>query len=100
VPSVAVVGGHLGTRWVPDDTSAQSGRELLAGAMALALMRSGWVVEVSEGRSILRKGETTLDPRGEIEALATGAVNAAGWRAKTTASGIGSLRLDALRQAA
>lgn len=100
VPSIAVVGGHLGTRWVPDDTAARSGRELLAGALGLALKRAGWAIEASEGRSLLRKGESAIDPRSEIEQLATGTLDAAAWRAKTAALGVSSLRLDALRDAA
>ncbi|HYY45967.1 MAG TPA: M48 family metallopeptidase [Candidatus Angelobacter sp.] len=100
VPSVAVVGGHLGPRFVPDDAAAQSGRELLAAALALALQRVGWVADVAEGRSVLRKGEAVVDPRAEVEQLATGGVDASAWRAKTTALGIGALRLDALRPAA
>lgn len=100
VPSIAMVGGHLGTRWVPDEAAAESGRELLAGSLGLALIRAGWVIEVLDGRSVLRKGEVTIDPRHEIEQLATGALDAAAWRTKTASLGIASLRLDVLRQAA
>jgi hypothetical protein len=101
VPSVAVVGGRLGTRFVSDEAAAERGRTLLAAALGLAMLRVGWSAEPSaEGRSVLRKGGTVLDPRSEIDQLASGATDAAGWRAKTTSLAIGGLRLDALRQAA
>jgi heat shock protein HtpX len=101
VPSVGRVGGRLGTRWVPDEAAARSGRDLLAGALGLALLRDGWAIEASaEGTIIVRKGDTVIDPVAEIEELADGSMDAASWRAKSASLGIASLRLDALRRAA
>jgi hypothetical protein len=100
-PSVARVGGRLGTRWVANEDAARSGRDLLAGALGLALLREGWAIEASpNGTVIVHKGDAVIDPTREIEQLASGSTDAASWRAKSTALGIASLRLDALRRAA
>ncbi|HEV3096771.1 MAG TPA: M48 family metallopeptidase [Candidatus Dormibacteraeota bacterium] len=100
-PSVGKVGGKLGTRWVADEEAARSGRALLAGALGLALVRAGWVIEASAtGHAVVRKGDVVVDPMKEIEQLTDGSMDAAGWRARATAMGISSLRLDALRRAA
>jgi hypothetical protein len=100
-PSVARVGGRLGTRWVPDEAAARIGRDALAGALGLALLREGWAIEASpNGTFVVRKGETVVDPIKEIEQLADGSMDAASWRAKSTGMGVASLRLDALRRAA
>jgi hypothetical protein len=100
-PSVARVGGHLGSRWVPDEAAARSGRNVLAGALGLALLREGWAIEASpDGTVVVRKGDTVIDPAKEIEQLADGSIDAASWRAKSTGLGIASLRLDVLRRAA
>ena len=100
-PSVGKVGGKIGTRWVADEEAARSGRAMLAGALGLAMVRAGWVVEAgASGRAVLRKDDAVVDPAGEIEQLVDGSIDAAAWRAKTTMMGIASLRLDALRRAA
>jgi Zn-dependent protease with chaperone function len=100
-PSLARVGGRLGSRWVADENAARGGRDLLAGALGLALLHGGWAVEVSApGSVVLRKGDTVIDPTKEIEQLADGSMNAAGWRAKSTSWGITAVRFDALRRAA
>jgi hypothetical protein len=101
VPSVGRVGGRLGNRWVADEAAARSGRDLLAGALGLALLREGWAIEASpDGTVIVRKGDAVINPMKEIEQLADGSMDAASWRAKSTGVGIASLRLDALRRAA
>jgi hypothetical protein len=100
-PSIARVGGRLGTRWVPDEAVARTGRDVLAGALGLALLRDGWAIDVSpEGTVVVRKGDVVIDPVKEIEQLADGSMDAASWRAKSTGMGIASLRLDALLRAA
>lgn len=100
-PSVARVGGRLGTRWVPDEAAARTGRDVLAGALGLALLREGWAIEASpNGTVVVRKGETVIDPINEIEQLADGSMDAVSWSAKSTAMGIASLRLDAFLRAA
>jgi hypothetical protein len=100
-PSLAKVGGRLGTRWVADETAAQAGRDLLIAALGTALLRSGWVVEeTASGSPTLRKGETVIDPGQEIDRLVSGEVDAVAWRSKWTGLGAVSLRLDALRRAA
>jgi len=100
-PSVARVGGRLGTRWVPDETAARTGRDLLAGALGVALLREGWAIEASpNGTVLVKKGDTVIDPIKEIEQLADGSMDATSWRAKSTGMGIASLRLDALLRAA
>lgn len=101
VPSVAKVGGRLGTRWVANETVARAGRDLLAGALGLALLRAGWAIEPSPtGAAMVRKGGALIDPGLEIDRLADGSTDAAAWRAKWAALGVASLRLDALRRAA
>jgi heat shock protein HtpX len=100
-PSLAKVGGRLGTRWVADETAAQAGRDLLIAALGTALLRSGWMVEeTASGSPTLRKGETVIDPGQEVDRLVSGEVDAAAWRSKWTGLGAVSLRLDALRRAA
>jgi hypothetical protein len=100
-PSLGKVGGKLGTRWVADEEAARSGRALLAGALGLAMLRAGWVVEASaSGSAVVRKGDVVVDPTKEIEQMVDGSIDAAAWRAKATTLGIASLRLDALRRAA
>jgi hypothetical protein len=101
VPSIARVGGRLETRWVPDEATARSGRDLLAGALGLALLREGWASEASaNGTVVVRKGDTVIDPVKEIAQLADGSMDAASWRAKSTGMGIASLSLDGLPRAA
>jgi hypothetical protein len=86
---------------VPDEAAARSGRDVLAGALGLALLREGWAIEASpDGTVVVRKGDTVIDPAKEIEQLADGSIDAASWRAKSTGLGIASLRLDVLRRAA
>jgi hypothetical protein len=86
---------------VPDEAVARTGRDVLAGALGLALLRDGWAIEVSpEGTVVVRKGDAVIDPVKEIEQLADGSMDAASWRAKSTGMGIASLRLDALLRAA
>jgi Zn-dependent protease with chaperone function len=100
-PSVARVGGRLGTLWVANEEAARSGRDLLAGALGLALLREGWAIEASaNGRVIVRKGDTVIDPVMEIEQLADGSTDSASWRAKSTGMGTAALRLDGTRRAA
>jgi hypothetical protein len=100
-PSVGRVGGRLGTRWVPDEATARSGRDFLAGALGLALLRDGWTIEASaNGTVIVRKGDSVLDPVKEIAQLADGSMDGASWRAKSTGMGIASLPLDGLKRAA
>ena len=100
-PSLGKVGGKIGTRWVADEEAARSGRALLAGALGLAMVRSGWVVEASpSGSAVVRKDDVVLDPTKEIEQMVDGSTDASAWRARATAMGIVSLRLDALRRAA
>ncbi len=100
-PSIGRVGGRLETRWVANEEAARSGRGLLAGALGLALLRDGWAIEGSPtGTIIVRKGDSVIDPVKEIEQLADGSMDAAGWKAKSTGMGIASLRLDALPRAA
>jgi Zn-dependent protease with chaperone function len=100
-PSVARVGGQLGTRWVANEASARAGRDLLAAALGLALLREGWAIEASpNGTVTVRNGDAVIDPVRDIEQLADGSMDAADWRAKSTGMGIASLRLDALRRAA
>jgi hypothetical protein len=100
-PSLAKVGGHLGTRWVPDEAAAQSGREILTAALGTALLRAGWTIQEStSGSTVLQKDGNPINPRDEIDQLVDGATNAAAWRTKWTALGAVWLRLDALRRAA
>ena len=100
-PSLARVGGRLGTRWVADETAAQAGRDLLMAAMGLALLRAGWAIEeTASATAKLRKGETVIDLGQEIDRLVSGEVDMAAWRKRWTGLGAVSLRLDALRRAA
>jgi hypothetical protein len=100
-PSLAKVGGRLGTRWVSDEAVARAGQDMLAAALGLALMRAGWAIEAApSAQAVLRKGDRTIDPAAEIGHLVDGSIDAAGWRARWSGLGLASLRLDALRRAA
>ena len=83
-----------GGRSVTPDRARSLGIGLAGAAFAVALAQNGWSAESMPGRPVvMRRGDVTLEPFGEVSKLAAGEVDAPTWQQRCWDLGIRDVSL-------
>src|SRR6266566_1100317 len=81
-------------RSVSPDRARSLGIGLAGSAFAVALANSGWSAESMPGRPVvMRRGDATLEPFGEVSRLASGEVDVTAWQQRCWDLGIRDVSL-------
>lgn len=97
IPNFRQIGAHIrdpkGMLLSPDQRTFRAGG-LFAGALALAMVRSGWDLEVDPGVFRMRRGDRELNPFQAVNQLMAGKLSREDWVARCSDLGLSSLLLS------